>query len=44
MPVTKPEGKRSLEDRGVDGRVILKLILNKQGMMKALTESIWLTI
>ena len=27
--VRKPEGKDHLEDIGIDGRIILKLILNK---------------
>jgi hypothetical protein len=26
----KPEGKRPLEDTGIDGRIILELILQKQ--------------
>jgi len=38
--VRKPEGKRPFEDLGVDGRVILKLILGKQGG-KLWTGFIW---
>jgi hypothetical protein len=29
--VGKPEGKTNLEDLGVDGRMLLKLILNRVG-------------
>jgi len=29
--VRKPEGKRPCEDLGVDGRIMLELILGKQG-------------
>jgi hypothetical protein len=40
--VGKPEGRRLLEDRGVDGRIILKWILQKWDW--AWTGSIFLRI
>jgi hypothetical protein len=39
----KPGGKRPFEDLGVDGRLILKLILNKQDE-RACIGLIWLGI
>jgi hypothetical protein len=41
--VGKREGKRSLEDVGVNGKVMLKLIFNKSGL-QILTGFIWLRI
>jgi hypothetical protein len=39
----KPEGKYRLEDRGVDGRIILKRILEKY-FVKLWTEFSWLVV
>jgi len=41
--VGKPEGKRTLEDPGVDGRIILRWIL-RQSDVGAWTGSSWLRI
>jgi hypothetical protein len=41
--VGKPEGKNHLEDQGVGGRIILKLIFEKWDW-KAWAGSIWLRI
>jgi len=41
--VGKPEGKRTLEDPGVDGRIILRWIL-RQWDVGAWTGSRWLRI
>jgi hypothetical protein len=41
--VGKPEGKRPLKDRGVHGRIILKVFLNKWDM-KVWIGLIWLRI
>jgi hypothetical protein len=41
--VGKPEGRNHLEEKGVDGRIILKWILEKSEGGKC-TGSIWLRI
>jgi len=41
--VLKPEGKNHLEDPGVDGKIILKLIFRKYGL-GVWTGSKWLRI
>ena len=41
--VGKPEGNNHLEDSGLDGRIILRLIFRKWDM-RAWIESMWLRI
>jgi len=41
--VGKPEGKRHLEDPGIDGRIIIRWICRTWGV-RAWTGSIWLRI
>jgi hypothetical protein len=41
--VGKSEGRRPLEDRGVDGRIILRIIFRKRDV-GVWTGSIWLRI
>jgi hypothetical protein len=43
VSVGKPEGKSHLEDPGVDGRIILRLVFSKWDV-RAWTGSIWLRI